>query len=376
MIKRMKVFSLGLGLIGVALMAPQFVGAKATGPCVNCHTMHNSQDGDTELYGATPNGALTTGGCIGCHTSPTTSLIVNNIPMVLTTGEPADVLAGGNFYWVNTTDSTGHNVVGLKAANQDVALALTPPGWNANFNANGQVTLGTWNQQLTCAGTYGCHGTHENTAGTVVDDFTAISGAHHADDSAIDGTTTAKSFRFLYGIIGKEDPTWENDAVIGNTLHNTYFGVSRLGTGGDAMPTSGDAIKSINYLCAECHGDFHSGADTAGADTGIDAGAAWLRHPTDIDMNALAAGVEYKSYTAYDPLVPVATNRTTGGVVTVDISNPFANSGDAIVNCISCHRAHGSIEPDLLRWDYDTCVSAGGDDTCGCFVCHTTKDDV
>ncbi|MBU4262708.1 MAG: hypothetical protein KKC76_12705 [Proteobacteria bacterium] len=370
MIKKMKVFSLGLGLVGLALMAPQLVGAKAQGPCVDCHTMHNSQDG-AAIVVAGPQGALVnkSGGCVGCHTGANSG---GNIPYVFSTAATygTDTLAGGNFRWVVAGDDTvGHNVVGLNSV--DATLGETPPGWNATFDANTELNgaAATWTAQLTCAGTNGCHGIHED--GGSVDDFTAISGSHHADDSSIDGSTAAKSFRFLYGIIGYEDSDWEYTKS--SSDHNQYYGYDRTN---DTPPASGsEGAKGINYLCAECHGDFHSGAaDDKGADTANTAGSAWLRHPTDYDMNNLP-GTEYSAYGTdgtYLPLIPVATDRT--AALAAPVSDVNATAGDAIVNCISCHRAHGSPYADLLRWDYSTCEAGADDAACGCFACHTTKD--
>ncbi|TSA13704.1 MAG: hypothetical protein D4R73_00455 [Deltaproteobacteria bacterium] len=50
-------------------------------------------------------------------------------------------------------------------------------------------------------------------------------------------------------------------------------------------------------------------------------------------------------------------------------------AGIDIVTCLSCHRAHASAYPDILRWDYSTMIANGGSLSTGCFVCHTTKDD-
>lgn len=44
------------------------------------------------------------------------------------------------------------------------------------------------------------------------------------------------------------------------------------------------------------------------------------------------------------------------------------------VMCLSCHRAHGSPYPDMLRFDYNM-EAGGGTSTDGCFKCHTNKDD-
>ncbi|MCK4488054.1 MAG: hypothetical protein KAU38_15015, partial [Desulfobacterales bacterium] len=46
-----------------------------------------------------------------------------------------------------------------------------------------------------------------------------------------------------------------------------------------------------------------------------------------------------------------------------------------IVMCLSCHRAHGTPNNDLLRWAY-TMDAGSGTDNGGCFICHTTKGDL
>ena len=370
--------------LGLMSLMPASVLAKATGQCAKCHTMHNSQDGgafywsgDASGVGATTlNRALVRWDCIGCHTGTNPDA---NIPYVLSTSEPTytgagttgDTLAGGNFYWVadagGDTDNTGHNVIGL--ASQDAAIGLTPPGFVTGFLPNGesdqQVAPSGWTQQLTCAGTYGCHGTHDTD-----DDFGAISGAHHGNDASIDGSTVAKSFRFLYGIRGIEDSDWEYQPT--STEHNQYMGVDKTS---DAIPTGGSATQTISFLCAECHGNFHSGSGNAGADNEDTVGSPWIRHPTDYDMNNVASK-EYGAYPGdssgtYDVVAPVASDLDSVSGIQ---STVLDQADDAIVTCISCHRAHGTPNADLLRWDYGTCDAGTDDSACGCFKCHTTKD--
>jgi hypothetical protein len=381
--KKMKVFSLGLGLIGFALMAP---GSGKASPCVNCHTMHNMQSG-VDLGG--PNDTLLKfNTCIGCHAGVNVGGVsdgVNVSPYVYSAGAiyGTNTLAGGNFRWVEETsgDSKGHNVI--SAVDGTIVPANTPPGWNENFIANGAVApAGAWGTQLTCAGTYGCHGDH-----TVLGDFGAMSGSHHANDTTIDGGTVGTSYRFLKGIIGKEDSHWEFPASLTALDHNQYYGYVRSSDTPPAAASEG--AKGISYLCAECHGNFHSDflAGNLGACTADTFVSPWLRHPTDINMEArggeyLAYGVGFGGVGVYQPLVPVATDVTTAGVVTAIVSDVFAGgNNNSIVTCISCHRAHGSPYPDLMRWDYNGDVvpaeacSAGTDNAaCGCFRCHTTKD--
>lgn len=375
-------------LVGAAAAVCVVAGnanARVTGVCSDCHTMHNSQDGKSMQFAADASPtqakrALTRGGCVGCHTS-SDGAVLNGpggvTPMVNTTaaGGPTggNVLAGGNFFWVQTVDATGHNVVNISLEDQKIAGGVpgyTPPGWKYDTmfanTAGKQVTAaGTWGQQLTCAGTYGCHGNHAS-----VDDFQDISGAHHANDTAgVDGSTVGKSYRFLTGIVGKESLDWENPAGTGSTPldptgKNVYKGKART------SDETGIDNSTISFLCAECHGNFHSGVGNAGIDDTW--GTPWLRHPVDFDMAEKAVGTEYQSY-VYTMQAPVAVETLT--LIPGDKSGGALTAKANIVTCISCHRAHGSAYDDLLRWEYitmDAHSSSGGN--VGCFACHTTKD--
>ncbi len=332
--------------------------AKIVGiPCASCHTMHYSQNGTVlqEWGSSGPYKALVINDCIGCHTgtnngSNTTPYVFSsNAPNYGETGTEAgtNTLAGGNFYWVvngsswvTDADRTGHNVEGL--ANVDQTLGTIPPGG---------IDLG---HQLTCAGKYGCHGDRN-----VEGDFEALLGAHHTDDSVIDGSTVGKSYRFLKGIVGYEDSDWEYQPDASH--HNQYKGVDR------ASETDINT-STISYLCAECHGDFHNGDDVSFGSWG----SPWLRHPTDYDMSHTPSGSEYRQYPGqygstgqYSVIAPVASE---------DVSQPKSTvsfSKDTIITCISCHRAHGTPYKYILRWNYygwpvQTSIN-------GCNACHTAK---
>ena len=81
-------------------------------------------------------------------------------------------------------------------------------------------------------------------------------------------------------------------------------------------------------------------------------------------------GGEYANYngdgSTYSVVAPLASVN-----VTAAISSGVLTGGDkAIVNCISCHRAHGTPNDAILRWDYKGWPTAGYD---GCSICHSTK---
>lgn len=388
---KQKLLAAAVSVAAICLL-PALASARVTGQCANCHTMHNSQDSASMqknstvgTYGSGPQESLTRGNCVGCHSGDTA--IVDKAPSVMSlTNPPTYQLAGGSFWWVaqdgGAFDAKGHNTLMLNPTSSDAKHGLVPPGWTTDFGT-GVTTLptgasGTWGTQLGCAGTFGCHGQHKS---TVEGDFTAISGGHHGNDSTIDGSTIPKSYRFLFGVTGIEDTDWE--LTVSSSDHNIYKGRART----TDTSTHTDADTTISFLCAKCHGKFHSGTGTEGTDTDSTFGAAWLRHPTDLSF-ADVLNTEYATYNDsgdYSTYAPVAstdpaTVLASDGFAAVSMArdgSTEANTG--IVMCLSCHRAHGTPYNDLMRWDYSANCQASTatfDNTnCGCFVCHTTKDD-
>jgi len=335
------------------------------GPCVTCHTMHNSQDGIPMNFddSATPNGLLLRGSCIGCHGQNTLDNIVtigsSGIPQVWHTD--ATDLAGGNFRYVITgpANPKGHNVLGLVA--QDTTLLNDPPGYLAAYDpASTNFDTGS---RLRCAGQNGCHGNRDQS-----DEYVAVRGGHHTSDTMLkfgtiseanqgggtggsDITTTGKSYRFLYNVHGGEVSDWQNTD---STHHNEYKGATFA-----ARTSQGwTDITTISDLCAECHGDFHASGLTG--DSGIGTGTPWLRHPTD----AIIPGTgEYASYTTYSITAPVGRTSIPNAI------SGTVTPGTDIVTCLSCHSAHATNYADILRWDYTNTLSAG----VGCLACHTQK---
>jgi predicted CXXCH cytochrome family protein len=357
-----------------------------SGACVNCHTMHNSQNGTRMADQDTPYGNLLRAGCISCHTGSTGATNSYTAPIVWHTTAPtgqgvAKTLAGGDFYWVAdsglNTDSMGHNVNGISTFDAAIAANLTnfvPPGWHFGatpgaLNDGGITGAGTWTQQLNCAGTFGCHGVHNQTG-----DFPGMKGAHHANTGgtttqANGPTTVGGSFRFLSGINGLENSQWNWGET--TALHNEYYGINDTSARDQASTTYANE-RTISYLCAECHGYYHSRIDDAGQ-----LGTPWLRHPTDIVLGR-GAGTEYSAYNpdaayVYSLEAPVARPTVPATSSATVLPNDSAGATGAIVMCLSCHRAHGSNQADLLRWDYTTMVAASGTGDTGCFTCHTTK---
>ena len=357
------------GLIAASIATAGFALAVAntasaaisSGVCDSCHTMHNSQDGDSMNFddSATANPALTRHTCMGCHTTdsaakthdesgaPLPILNSTTVPIydaVETTGLN---LPGGAFRLSHnlpatetngvTNDSKWHNVADLNATEDSLLGGANPPGFTTT-TANGVGSDWTTNQ-LTCGGTYGCHGDHSTIdGGAPAGSAAGIRGMHHKDGD---------SYRMLSGIVGGESADYN--------ISDTFYSAGTQ-----------DGDDTISALCAQCHGDFHIATQST---------SNWVRHPTENLLPSSGTMDDYDSYGTtpnnFHDEVPVGTTtyNATDGV----------SSATARVLCLSCHYAHGGDHADLLRWDYST-MDAGTEDTAaagtGCFRCHTEKDGV
>ena len=363
----MKRLSFSIILILLIIAVSDMPQARVTGRCDNCHTMHNSQGGTPMAVGELPPGDgpphqnLLINSCIGCHTGTNTG--TNTTPYVYSITPPtygSNTLAGGNFYWVKTDDTKGHNVFPTNP--EDTLDPVKAPG-DLGFS--------------TC-GTNGCHA---NIHGTVSDgsgggldgkqgctkchmvETAGPKGFHHANDGT--GTkyveTEAKGwYRFLEGhmsgsgcgVAGIEHEKWNYGAT--ESSHNEYSGVVwDSGYGFGAMG------NTMTAFCTGCHGDFHS--DQGGTSS------PFLRHPSDIVIKnsgeyASAFGAVSGSG-IYDPELPVA--RPSGFNWAGGPSNTVSLGTDMVM-CLSCHVAHGSPYYKMLRWDNKANMT-------GCVVCHTSK---
>ena len=347
------------------------------GVCSDCHTMHNSQDGAVmaDFDGETgPNPALTRGSCYGCHAQAEGQALVSvgtaSIPQVMHT-EGID-LAGGNFAYITgakgsgASDAKGHNISSLTGI--DDTISALPGGIRQSFHEDFIVNT----SNLTCAGTNGCHG-YRYAAASLPD---GISGAHHnnVDGKLETADKHSNSYRFLTGVTGLEDADWQY--TVGSTDHNEYSARTTpitLGCGTNSCHGGAVGIKppdgTISQYCATCHGNFHTLTYGSSDGVGVDATSPFIRHPTDF---ALPNDGEYGAVTAYSLIAPVGR---TGALPDTPGSTANSTDGDA-VTCLSCHVAHASDYPDMLRWDYlNDCDAGTANADCGCFACHTTKDD-
>lgn len=314
--------------------------AAVSGDCEVCHGIYPGMEKAVSLGNIL---------CVNCHSNSDrdTIKIVGgaNVPVVNNTVKPVKPLAGGNFHYVakDFGDRKGHNVDGVTSV--DAKFKGAPPGYDRTSDPS---AVGyNPKKPLACAGSNGCHGNRD-----VEDPFESILGSHHADDSVIDGSTTAKSYRFLRnankvkGVLGLEDDEWNQNSS--STKHNEYS-------------------PSIDLLCASCHGNFHNK---------IGKGSPWFRHPTGVVLPKRG------EYINYNPEVPSPSDKPGIRIYSLDapvgrekvpkLPSDEINPGEDIVTCLSCHVAHSSPYESILRWDYDN-IYTGENGKGGCLICHTGK---
>ncbi len=356
--------------LAVSLIMPALCQAAViVETCAVCHTMHNSEEGapvaftldsaGQHVVSEQPFPNLLKTDCLGCHSDAGAETIVNMgvvpTPIVFNMTEPTyppdgsatSTLAGGNFHWlIKSGDAYGHNVNGIVAEDPRFPPTLAPGG------------VARTGECVNCHGTLataasGCEGCHVP--------------QHHADSTDVVTGRERGWYRFLgsvmqrddqegpspEGVVGIEASDWEQNPL--PSQHNTYQGNS-------APYVSYLESGAIDQKCAGCHGLFHS-------ETTAD--STWIRHPVDV---VIPNAGEFTDLTTYDTLVPVARQNVSPG----DAGFSVINLGSDLVSCVSCHRAHGSPYPAMLRWGYrdwpgnDSHTQQPAQN--GCAVCHTSKD--
>jgi hypothetical protein len=320
--------------------------------CDDCHTMHASQDGQSP-DGFVQDGSeathahLTLASCLGCH--GLNGSTVGGAPNIF--GKiPGEMTAAGTFapFVVDNAGDDYHKVHNVRDmspwTHDERELLYAIPG----VDTGGQHMELDGASELYCAGYRGCHGRHDESCDT---SDKGIKGFHHG---------TYEGYRYLQfydnsdhtPIKGKGSPDWEYRGA-DESNHNVYYAMDNMGATTD---------DSISALCAMCHGEFH-GDD---ADE-VRSGGNWIRHPTENLLSA--AGFTMDSVNVDVMNNPFGFHGAYYEAVSTDNMANYTTDG-ARVTCLSCHRAHGTHNPDILRFDYGTQNAGSTSVTTGCLGCH------
>ena len=342
--KKIKIF---IGLLAAVLLCLGFgVTAQAfhdggVAHCDGCHTMHNSEDGESIIEGGTvgvTGDSLTKGTdpsstCLVCHEE------IGSYHVLSPTATITNLTPGGDFQWLKKTftwmvrgnpvtrkgESFGHNVIAADyGLVQDSVLDKAPGG---EFQS-------AW---LSCSSCHDPHGKKVYKIGPIVD-----SGSYGAQPT---GTTDVGNYRLLADIGYMPGP---------GVQYNVRPPIARTGRfvpESDAAHT--DFGKGMSEWCATCHTKFLAG------------GKGEHKHPAS-NTATLGQGKIDQNYNAYvstgdlggsvndafDFLVPFERQAAT--TADLDEKTSMGPDSNSNVMCLSCHRAHVSAFPNAGRWDFET----------------------
>jgi hypothetical protein len=336
--------------------------------CGGCHSMHSPKvptgqtSGSFLLIGSDQSST-----CLTCHehagdTGPS-SYHVSTASADMPAGTaPLQRTPGGDFGWlkktytfsVRGTSTTedgathGHNII---AADNGYVVDPTnafAPGGNV-FPSN----------QLACTSCHDPHGKYRRlTTGAIDTKGAAIkaSGSYNAAANEPDATGAVGVYRLLAGngyskggvtftgVPAAKVPSTYNQTEATNQVRAAY-----------GVATTNGHVTWSNW-CSTCHPNMHSSGHYV--------------HPVDQAMSTNTVVANYNLYvksgdmtgtqaTAFTSLVPFATNSSDYTALANLASNTNSaaslfgpGSGDQVM-CMSCHRAHATGFPEMLRWNME-----------------------
>lgn len=339
---------------------PQAFHSGGVAECNGCHSMHAPKATSYLLAGSDPSST-----CLTCHqksgdTGPS-SYHVSTADADMPKGTaPLHRSPGGDFGWLKKTytftergssvteagQSHGHNIVAADNGYVADTDHATAPG-GGTFSAT----------DLACNSCHDPHGKYRrDTTGNIATTGKAIYASGSYWDTAATGANEPTTdyavgvYRLLAGkgydkadfpgVPAAKAPKTYNQTELTNQVRVAY----------GVKTTQGHATWS-NW-CATCHPNMHSTGNTVHpVDTGLsDVMDNYNKYVKSGDMTGVAG-------TSYSSLVPFATNSgdyTVLGPLAGNASPTYAgpNSSDQVM-CLSCHRAHASGFPSMLRWSME-----------------------
>lgn len=334
-----------LGLSGISLALHD--GGVAH--CDACHTMHNSEGGESIITGGTAGmagehlllGSDPSSTCLNCHGPSTTGRY-----HILST-DGSNKTPGGDFYWmtksftyeshgthVSKASNHGHNVIALDyGLDQDEDLTEAPGG--EGYQAG-------W---LSCAS---CHDPHGKTdrVGSI-----AGSGSYGDDPAALDPGQIYGNFRLL------GDASY--DGGVGDLYDfNSAAPIAAAPGWNDIQETDTshtDYGRGMAEWCGNCHQKFLTESSIGHvhpAGNAEDLGGTIAANYNAYVRTGDLTGNSDSSYLQF-----VRFERGTSDVTQLNPTGEFADdgpNGSANVMCLTCHRAHASAFPNAGNWFFES----------------------
>jgi hypothetical protein len=333
--------SFGLGATAFAFHA----GSVAA--CDGCHTMHNSENGQSVIEGGivgVTGNSLTKGTdpsstCLNCHYDTNHSGSYH-----IMSDDGSDQSPGGDFYWLTKSFTWtvrgnpvtrhgynfGHTIIaedfGLMAPDPDLAQA---PG-------------GTFPSALLA-----CSSCHDPHGVKTTDRHGPIEGSGSYGNTPSPGFDLG-NYRLL-GDVGYRPAS----GIVTFTQPPPIATTTSIAPHPEADNNHTDYGKGMSEWCSNCHTAFLASG-----------GAGQHKHPAGNSAGLGGAGI-FNVYNQYVSTGDTSGNQATSYLALVPFERQISDStllsstttagpdGSSNVMCLTCHRAHVSAFPNSGRWDFE-----------------------
>jgi predicted CXXCH cytochrome family protein len=366
-----------LAVVGLSNVALAY-HSGGVADCDGCHTMHGVDTGGGTLTPTTQNYLLQhsdpSSTCLGCHGKPAASAgsyHVMTTDAVAGGTTPANYNPAGDFGWLLETYNYTLRGTATVEQGQDHGHNVVAADYNIQADTNFQVAPGGTfkNTDLACISCHDPHGKYRRvgtnsswTIGTPAQLTTAslpISGSG-STGTAPTSTTAVGVYRLLAGLGYSQTSTGPSIPFPGVPIAvapGSYGNVAESATSQNRVAYSnytGSGATTWGQWCGACH-------------TAMVGGLGAHVHPIDVALHSGGEDAIYGAYVSsgvmtgtlpksYLSLVPfMATDPNidnlkalAGTGATVPLAGPTSTDQ---VSCLSCHRAHASGFPSMMRWN-------------------------
>jgi predicted CXXCH cytochrome family protein len=339
--------------------------------CVGCHEMHDAKS--ASLLVAVDQSST----CLICHgASGQSSYHIATPDADMPVGTPpANETPGGDFGWLHKTYAFTVSGAAVTDDGQTHGHNIIAAGYSSGYTvdtAHPTAPGGTFpSAQLTCISCHDQHGKGRwTTSGTYSKSSRAIytSGSYGSIPTTISGealsTGVYRLLRAADTVSGVTFPSTPPIAVVNSNYNRSeYYTQTRTAY----------SLGMADW-CAACHPNMHTGNENTGGG---------IVHPNDRKLTGQIVR-NYNSYvksgnmtgsstTSYLSLVPYEEGLTYS-TANVNILKSHAQTNGSYLNgpaatgtsaeqvmCLSCHRAHASGWPKMIRWNNEaTTITVAG----------------
>ncbi len=363
------------------------------GVCEGCHTMHNSQNGFavTTAGGATQfsgrpyllKGSDASSICLNCHLGPSSDSTVMSTASG-PTGLPSQMTPGGDFAWLNisTTYVTsggvsgnnpgtrhGHNIVAADYNLFPSTVYTTAPG--GSYPA----------ASLSCVSCHDPHGKYrvnsqyQIAAPSVGLNVGPITGSGSDGKQQPTATASVGVYRLLGGIGYLPASVAKTPALAFTSPPPFAFAPSTYNRSEAVTDTRVAYGSGMSEWCENCHALSLIHTSSTSPANAHPAGDNFNAALSNVDAEGITIATRYNNYissgnlsgipaTSYTSMVPYEEGLMMGAVSYADLATRavndgsqrggptyYATGGNEVVMCLSCHRAHASAWPSILRWN-------------------------